>query len=109
MGDKQVRQPELPLEILQHIDHLGLNGHVQGGDGLVADDELGIDRQGAGDADALALAAGELVGVAVGVLPHQAHVVQQFIDPLAPLLLGGEFGVKIQRLPDDVHDRHTGV
>ena len=50
-----------------------------------------------------------VVGVAVGVLPHQAHVVQQFIDPLAPLLLGGEFGVKIQRLPDDVHDRHTGV
>ena len=60
-------------------------------------------------ARAMPLAAGELVGVAVGVLPHQAHVVQQFIDPLAPLLLGGEFGVKIQRLPDDVHDRHTGV
>ena len=34
--------------------------------GSSADDEVGLDRQRAGDADALALAAGELVRVAVG-------------------------------------------
>ena len=36
--------------------------------GLVADDELGLDRQSAGNADALLLTAGELVGETVGVL-----------------------------------------
>ena len=43
-------------------------------DRLVADDELGPQGQGAGDADALALAAGELVRVAAGVVVFQAHL-----------------------------------
>ena len=41
----------------------------------------GFDGQGAGDADALALAAGELVGKAVGVLLVEAHHVQQLARP----------------------------
>ena len=49
------------------------------------------------------------MGVAVGVLPHQTHVIQQLVDPLALLLLGGEPGVEVQSLPDDIHDRHSGV
>ena len=44
---------------------LRLDRDVEGRDRLVGDDELGREREGAGDADALALAAGELVGVAV--------------------------------------------
>ena len=55
------------------------------GDGLVADDELGLDCQGAGDAHALLLAAGELVGIAVCVLGVQAHHAQQLFDPVGAL------------------------
>ena len=61
---KRYVSPRLLLELLKHIDDLGLDGDVQRGDGLVADDEVRVDRQGPGDADALALAAGKLVGVA---------------------------------------------
>ncbi len=49
----------------EQVDHLGLDGEVEGGDRFVGYDEAGPHRQGAGDADALALAAGELVGIAV--------------------------------------------
>ena len=62
----------LLLQIVQQVDDLRLNGHVQRGNRLVADDELGVERQGACDADALALSAGELVRIAVAVIGLQA-------------------------------------
>src|SRR5699024_12195412 len=49
-------------------DALPIYGNVQRRDRLVADDELGVHGQGAGDAHALPLPARELVRVAVGVL-----------------------------------------
>ena len=85
VGNEQVRQAQLLLHVLQHVDHLGLDGHIQSGDGLVADDELGLDCQGAGNAHALLLAAGELVGIAVCVLGVQAHHAQQLFDPVGAL------------------------
>ncbi len=68
MGDEKVRQFELLLQIFQQVDDLCLNRNVERRDRLVADDETGFDRQGAGDADALALAARELVRIAIGVV-----------------------------------------
>ena len=77
VGDEEVRQPQALLELLKHIDDLGLDGDVQRGDGLVADDEVRIDRQGPGDADALALAAGKFVGVAGSVLAVEADIAHE--------------------------------
>ena len=65
MGNEQVRQPEVALQVLHQVDDLRLDADVERADGLVADDEFRVHGQGAGDADALALAAGELVRVAV--------------------------------------------
>ena len=62
VGDEQVGQAQALLQVRQQVDDLGLDGHVQGRDGLVADDKLRLDGQGPGNADALALAAGKLVG-----------------------------------------------
>ena len=62
MRDEQVRQPHALLQIVREVDHLRLNRHIQRGDRLVADDELRLDGERAGNADALALAAGKLVG-----------------------------------------------
>ena len=49
----------------QQVEDLRLDGDVERGDRLVADDELRLEGERAGDADALALAAGEFVRVAV--------------------------------------------
>ena len=76
VGDEQVRQAELLFQLVQQVQHLRLDGHVQCRHRLprlVAHDELRVHGQGARDAHALALAARELVGVAVAHVVRQAH------------------------------------
>ena len=69
VGDEQVGQPELALEPLEQVDDLGLDRHVEGADRLVGDDEVRVQGERPGDADPLALAARELVRVAVARSP----------------------------------------
>ena len=61
VGDEQVRQAELALQVLEQVDDLRLDRHVERRHRLVADDQLRVQAERPGDADALALAAGELV------------------------------------------------
>src|SRR5699024_3451983 len=60
VGDEHQAQPQLALEVGEQVQHLGPDGDVQSAGGLVGDDDLGLQGEGAGDRDALALAAGEL-------------------------------------------------
>ena len=75
--------PNSRLQVLEQVDHLRLDRHVERGDRLVGDEQLGLQGQRAGDADALALAAGELVRVAVVVLGVEADDLEQLLDPRA--------------------------
>ena len=109
VGDEQVRQAVLVLQIFKHIDDLCLNGNIQRRDGLVADDKLRVHSQSAGDADALALAAGEFVRIAVGMLGVQAHTLQHFNNALPAVRLGGRKLVDVDGLAHDVAHRHAGV
>ena len=97
-------RPELFLKVLEQVDDLRLDRDVERRDGLVGDDELRVDGQRPRDADALALAPGELVRIAVRVVRLQAHEPQQFADAL----FGGSFrlrdAVDRERLADDVAD-----
>lgn len=61
VGDKDIGQLFLILQIHQQIQDLCLNGNVQCRDRLVADDELRVHGQCAANADALAAAAVQLV------------------------------------------------
>ena len=45
---------------MNSVQHPGLGGQVERGDRLVADDQLRVEGEGAGDRDALPLPAGEL-------------------------------------------------
>src|SRR6266436_7425449 len=63
VGDKDIAEPETALQILQKIDDLRLNRDIERRDRLVADDEARLDSEGAGDADALTLPAGEFVRI----------------------------------------------
>ncbi|MNF68235.1 hypothetical protein D3C84_500870 [compost metagenome] len=109
MGDEDEGEPHLLLQGLEQVDHLGLDGDIQRRDRLVADDHLGLQDQRPGDADALALAAGELMGVAVhqvGQKPHLGHHGPHLLLHLLP----GESGVEgDERLGDDVADCHAWV
>ena len=103
VGDEQVGQAELALQVAQQVDHLRLHRDVEGGDRLVADDQARVQRQRAGDADPLALAAGEFVRVAVERVLPQADLEGELRDPLVELTAARD-AVIDERLADDVAD-----
>ena len=57
MGDKHIGQVIFLLQTVKQVQHLGLDRYVQGGNRLIADDQLGIQGKGAGNIDTLPLAA----------------------------------------------------
>ena len=101
--DEDVGQPEVALEVLEQVEDLRLHGDVERRDRLVADDQLRVDRERAGDADALPLAARELVREAVVVLGVQADDLEQLLHAALDLGLGAEL-VHLERLGDDEAD-----
>ena len=57
VADEEIRQVELGPQVHEQVDDLGLYGDVERRDGLIANEELGIDGEGAGNADAATLPA----------------------------------------------------
>ncbi|GAA3093509.1 hypothetical protein GCM10020001_006320 [Nonomuraea salmonea] len=98
VGDEDVAEAALALQPQQQLDDLGLHRHVERGDGLVADHQLGADGQGAGDADALGLPAGELRGVAQRVVGVEADAFHQLLGVRPPAALGGAALVEQRRV-----------
>ena len=86
MRDEQIAQPEPLLQVEQQIDDLGLHRDVERRDRFVADDEFRPQRERPRDADALPLAAGEFMRVAVAAGAGQADDLQQFDDTIRALL-----------------------
>ena len=109
MGDKEIGQAQLLLQILKHIHNLRLNGNVQCGDRLVTDDKLRVHSQGARDADSLALAAGKLVRIAVCMLGIEPNALQQRKDHVVALLLALRKLMDINGLSDDIANGHTRI
>ena len=67
----KTRSARAALQVAQQVEDLRLDRDVERRDRLVGDEQLGVERERARDADALALAARELVRVAVVVLGVQ--------------------------------------
>ena len=85
VGDEDVGQVELRLEVLEQVQDLRLDRDIERRHRLVADDELGIERDGSCDADALALAAAELVRVTAVGIGWQPHGFEQLAHTICPL------------------------
>ena len=80
-------EPE--LEPVHLVLELGAGHGVQGGEGLIHEDDLRVGGKGAGYADALPLASGELGGVLAAVLVRlQVDQLQQLGDPVVDFFLG---------------------
>ena len=104
----------LVLDALERLEDLRLHGDVEGGRGLVGDDDVGVVAHRHGDHGPLAHAAGELVRVGVGPLlgVRDADEVEHLDGPVPRLLLRdvvvGEH--RLGQLPADgvhgVHRRH---
>jgi hypothetical protein len=107
VGNKEVGDAGAFLDLNKQFHHPGLRGEVQRRNGFVADDELGVQGQGPGDGDTLALAAGELAGQPLCGTVGQLDLIQEFGDTFVgglPFhLTDGE------RFGEDLLDGHRGV
>ena len=101
--DEEVGEAELLLQVGQQVDDLRLDGHVERRHRLVADDQLGPERERARHADALALTAGELGREPVVVLRVEPDEFHDLLDPLLALLSAGD-AVDRERVADDRPD-----
>ena len=108
VADEQVRQVQLAAQPLEQVQHLRLDRHVQRRHRLVADDDGGLERQRARDANALALAARELVRITLRIAwvqPDLAHQPGHVIG----LVARGHQLVRHRRLADDLAHPHARV
>ena len=108
VGDEDVGEVELLLEVDEQVEHLRLDRDVERRDGLVGDDELRLQHERAREADALPLAAAELVRIAVGGLGRHADALEHLVDDRVALLPRGEV-VDAEALGDQVADLHPRV
>ena len=113
MGDDDQRHPQLLLQILDQVQHLRLDRHVDRRGGLVGDQQPRPARQCHRDHGALAHAAGEIERVGVDGLSRlrHAHPVQH-LDRLGARLPLGDLLVQHDHLhdlvADGVHGRKRG-
>src|SRR3546814_1031506 len=82
---------------------------VQCRGGFVADKETGARGQRAGDADALALAAGKLMGKTAQRLMAQADIIEQIAHYGAGLLFVFRQFVKADGLGHDIQNAHARI
>ena len=108
VGDEEVGEAVALLQLRQEVQNLGLDGDVQGADGLVRHDEPGFQGQGPGDAQALALAAAEFVGIAVGDVTGEPHFLEEFLHPGPALHASAQVMDDVGLLQDLAHG-HAGV
>ena len=101
--DEEVGEVEVALELLHQVDDLRLDRDVKGRHGLVANEEVRIERERAREADSLPLPARELMRIARARVGGEADRLQQLAYRLAELLAAA--AVDAQRLADHARDR----
>ena len=109
VADEEQREAKLLLQVLQQVHDLRLDGNIEGRDRLIADDEIRFGGERAGNADALPLAAGELVRLAIRGVAWQPDPVEQAVDTrleLRPRLGKAEIA---DRLSEDMPDPQARV
>ena len=110
MGDEDNGQVALLLDLVDQFQDLGLNGNVQSGGGLVADQDLGVAGQSDGDNDTLTHTAGELEGILIETLFHvgDTYGAHQIQGAVFGFLLA-DLVVQMEHLSDLLTDLHDGV
>jgi hypothetical protein len=108
VGDEQVAQVKVTLQVAEQVQDLRLNRKVQGTDRLVADHQLRRRHQRPGDRDALTLATRELGRVPARGVGGKTNAREHRRRPL-PRRCPGRGTVGTQRLGERLADSPRGV
>ncbi|MPN33311.1 hypothetical protein SDC9_180796 [bioreactor metagenome] len=69
------------FEAVHKLQHLGLNGYIQGRCGLIGNEKLGVAGQGDGNDHPLLHAARKLMGIFIGAAGRYSNQLQHFAGP----------------------------
>src|SRR6266481_8538443 len=94
VGDEQAGETHVVMQAAQPAAQFLANLGIQGAEGLVEQQQSGLDGKRPGKGHALALAAGELAGQAPGELV-ELHQLQQPPDAFGDLRLRGPLGARL--------------
>jgi hypothetical protein len=100
MGDEEIRESKLPLQVFHEVDHLRLYRDVECRDGLVADDEFGVQCESPRETDPLALTPRELMRVTRCRVCWKADDLEKLSDSCIHVTPSG-YAVHAQWLADD--------
>ena len=113
VGDEEDPRPLLPVDLFQQVQDALLDGHVQGGGGLVTDEEFGLRDDGRGHHGPLEHPAGQFVGVLA--IEHRrlrqfrvGHGLQGLLPPLGRAQLGVDHQGLFHLGADGHHRVHGG-
>ena len=108
VGDEDRGHVDLVMQRAQPLPQLLAHLGVERAERLVEQQDARLDRERAGQRDALALAAGQLARVAAGQ-PVELHQIQQFLDPRADrgLVLADRARLHPQAERDVLEHRHV--
>ena len=107
--DEHVGHAHGLLQIGQQVQHLRPDGHVQRRHRLVQHQHPRLQHQGAGDGNALALAAGEHVRIALRMFRAQAHPGQHVAGQGLAFGVAGADAIGRQRLHQRIAHRLARV
>jgi hypothetical protein len=107
VGDEDVGEVELVLDFVEEVEHLGLDADVEGRHRFIEHDDLGSERERAGDTNSLALSSGELVRIAVAVFGEQTNSGEKVGDAVGGFFL--RHAVDAHGLADDVANGNARV
>lgn len=82
VSNKHIGQALFRLQILQKIQDLRLNGHIQRGNRLVTDNKLGVQRQRPGNTDTLTASAVQLMRIGKHEPLRKADGIHELLYPL---------------------------
>ncbi len=102
-------RPELVLQVAHQVEDLRLHRDIERGSRLVADNELGLGCQRAGDRNALALPAGKFVRVLPAIVGMQADQGEKFADAAFYIALALDQVEGADRFGDDGIDPQARI
>ena len=95
--------PRDSFELLQQVEHHRLHRHVERRGRLVENDEIGLERDRARDADARLLSAGQLMREAVEQIERQADLARQLLAARAQRIAALDVAQPQDRIGDGAH------
>src|ERR1700744_4598358 len=109
MADEEITHAEARLQLIEQVEHDRLHGNIERGGRLVQDNELGMERNGARDADARLLPTGELVWKPIEQMPRQSDELREFLAAGAPRVASAETAEPQNRVGNGAHRREARV